>query len=44
MAPLVINWVRLNHEALIHFWKEGQYWTIDEVNAFIGQLRKLEGT
>jgi hypothetical protein len=44
MAPLVIDWVRSNHEALMHFWDEGRYWTIDELNAFVGQLRKFQGT
>jgi hypothetical protein len=44
MAPLVIDWVRLNHESLMYFWNEGPYWTIDELNAFIDQLRKFQGT
>jgi hypothetical protein len=41
MAPLVIDWVRLNREPLLRFWKEGQYWTIDEMNAFADRLRKV---
>jgi hypothetical protein len=41
MAPRVIEWVLLNQEPLLRFWKGGQYWTVDEVNAFIDQLQKV---
>jgi hypothetical protein len=41
MAPLVIDWVRLNYVPLLRFWSGGQYWTIDEMNAFVDQLKKV---
>lgn len=41
MAPVVIEWVRLNWAALLRFWNEGQYWSIDELNAFAEQLAKV---
>jgi hypothetical protein len=37
----VARWVRLNHAALIDFWRDGETWTRDEVNAFIDGLEKL---
>ena len=41
VAPAVIEWVRLNREALLKFWNEGESWTLDEVNAFANRLKKL---
>ena len=41
MAPSVIEWVKLNREALLSFWNEGESWTIDELNDFIGRLKKV---
>jgi hypothetical protein len=44
MAPLVIEWVRLNRDSLRRFWSEGQFWTIDEVNAFADTLQRVSGS
>ena len=41
MAPTVIEWVRLNHEALARFWWDGAFWMHDEVQAFIADLKKV---
>jgi hypothetical protein len=41
VAPAVIEWVKLNREALQKFWHEGETWTLDEVNAFADRLKKL---
>lgn len=41
MAPRVLDWVRLNHEALARFWWEGKFWTDPEVTAFKAGLRKV---
>jgi hypothetical protein len=41
VAPKVSEWVRLNREALLSFWNDGQYWTVDEVRAFLAGLKKL---
>ncbi len=40
-APLVIDWVTLNHEALARFWWEGAHWMNDEVQDFIATLKKV---
>lgn len=40
-APAVIDWVRLNHEALARFWREGAHWMHDEVQTFITDLKKV---
>ncbi len=40
-APLVIDWVRLNHQALARFWSEGAHWMNDEVQTFIAALKKV---
>ena len=40
-APAVIDWVRLNHEALARFWSEGAHWMHDEVQTFIADLKKV---
>ncbi len=41
MAPVVLNWVRLNHEALARFWWEGKFWLDDEVADFKAALIKV---
>ena len=41
MAPLALEWVRLNHEALARFWWDGADWMVDEVHAFIAELKKV---
>jgi len=41
MAPQVIAWVTLNREELLAFWNEGETWTFDELQAFIGRLSKI---
>lgn len=40
MAPLVITWVRLNHEKLKIFWNTGTDLTSIEVNDFIKSLTR----
>jgi hypothetical protein len=40
MSPLVIEWVRLNHEKLTRFWNLGTTWFDDEVNTFKASLVK----
>ena len=39
-APAVIEWVRLNHEALARFWWEGAHWMHEDVQTFIADLKK----
>lgn len=41
MAPLVMEWVRVNHEALARFWWDGTDLMTDEVQAFVGDLKKV---
>lgn len=41
MAPKVLEWVRLNHEALARFWWEGKFWPDPEVTAFKASLKKI---
>ncbi len=41
LAPLVIEWVRLNHLALARFWWDGNDLMHDEVQAFIADLAKI---
>jgi hypothetical protein len=43
MAPQVIAWVALNRDELLAFWNDGETWMCDEVQAFIGRLKKVEG-
>jgi hypothetical protein len=40
-APLVMQWVALNHESLNRFWWSGNDLMNDEVQAFIAGLTKL---
>lgn len=42
MAPQVIAWVALNRDELLQFWNEGETWMVDDVQAFIGRLKKIE--
>jgi hypothetical protein len=41
MAPIVLEWVGLNHEALTRFWWDGKYWSDPEVTAFKASLKKV---
>ena len=40
-APAVIAWVRLNREALLRFWDEGETFSIRDMTAFVQSLHKL---
>jgi hypothetical protein len=40
-APAVIAWVKLNHEALLRFWHEGETMSVDELHAFAKSLKKV---
>jgi hypothetical protein len=40
-APAVIRWVKLNREALLRFWNEGESMSIDELHAFAKSLKKV---
>ena len=40
VAPMVREWVRLNHEKLRDFWFNGNTWYQREVDAFIDGLEK----
>jgi len=39
----VKKWVILNHEALLDFWKNGQFWYFDKILTFIDDLKKISG-
>ncbi len=41
MGPEVTEWVRLNREALLSFWNEGDTWLKEQVDAFIDRLVRL---
>lgn len=41
MAPTVLKWVELNHEALSRFWWEGKFWLDEEITAFKAALVKV---
>lgn len=41
MAPVVLEWVALNHEALAAFWWDGADWTAPDVQAFIADLKQV---
>lgn len=41
MAPPVLEWAKLNHEALARFWWEGKYWTDHQVTAFKADLKTV---
>lgn len=40
-SPLVIAWVRLNRDALLRFWNEGEDWSVNTVVAFAKSLKKV---
>lgn len=40
-APAVLDWVKLNHEALTRYWWEGKWWTDEEVSRFKQDLKKI---
>jgi hypothetical protein len=40
-SPQVIEWVRLNKDALLDFWHHGDSWTQPEVNDFVQRLRPV---
>lgn len=37
----VTRWTRLNHDALLVFWRDGAYWMMDEVQTFVARLKKV---
>ncbi|MBU1385774.1 MAG: hypothetical protein KKG14_03705 [Alphaproteobacteria bacterium] len=41
IAEEVIEWVTLNHEALIKFWRDGAWWMMGDVQDFIAGLEKV---
>ncbi|HEV7227873.1 hypothetical protein [Brevundimonas sp.] len=41
LAPLVIRWVELNHQALTEFWWRGNDLTNKQVQTFIADLKKV---
>jgi hypothetical protein len=41
VAPQVSDWVKLNQEALLSFWNDGESWMHDDVRAFIDGLAKV---
>jgi hypothetical protein len=41
MAPQVIDWVLLNKDALLDFWRQGDTWSQPEVNEFIQKLQRV---
>lgn len=43
-APAVLEWVRLNREALLRFWNQGDTYSVREVVAFATDLKKVEPT
>lgn len=40
-APAVIEWVRMNHDELLRFWKEGRDWDVRELGEWVSGLRRL---
>ena len=40
-ASSVVDWVRLNKDTLLDFWRNGESWTDDEVTAFKAALKKI---
>ncbi len=41
VAPAVIEWVRLNRDALSKFWNEGDTLSVREVVGFVESLKKV---
>jgi hypothetical protein len=40
-SPAVIEWVKLNREALLRFWNEGDAFSVRELTEFVASLQKL---
>jgi hypothetical protein len=40
-APMVIAWVRLNREALLRFWNDGETFSVRDMVAFVAGLKKI---
>jgi hypothetical protein len=40
-APRVIQWVKLNRDALLNFWQNGTSWSRQQESAFFDSLKKL---
>lgn len=40
-APVVIDWVRLNHEPLLRFWNHTDGMDVQELAAFVAGLRRV---
>lgn len=38
---LVTPWVESNRQALLHFWRDGTSWDVDEVRAFVSGLSRM---
>lgn len=41
MEPIVSRWVALNHVSLLHFWNEGDSWSIRQVAEFAARLQRV---
>ena len=41
MSPRVMDWVRLNREALLNLWSAGDTWLKEQVDAHIDSLKPL---
>ncbi len=39
-GPSVVKWVAQNHDALLGFWNDGQYWSVPKVERFVAHLSK----
>jgi hypothetical protein len=40
-APMVTAWVKLNREALLRFWNEGETFSVRDMVAFVAGLKKI---
>ena len=40
-APRVIQWVKLNRDALLNFWQNGTTWSRQQESTFFDSLKKL---
>jgi hypothetical protein len=41
MAPLVVQWVQLNKDALLDFWHHGDTWTATQLIHFLQNFRRI---
>lgn len=41
MVPRVLAWAKLNRDALLRFWTDGEDWPIEDVLAFAQALEKV---